>query len=352
MVNIRSFKEEDNETLLSIERLCPQGNEECAVAVDKGPDITARYELYDNWEIRVAEEDDTTVGWIGWTVKQGPEQKYVYVAEVMVHPDYRRQGIGVKLLREAEKAAHEANVSHIYCYIYEPNKASMKLVEKLGYIQEKDVRIIAMSAYKKEHMEREYELARIDGKDLPEAVKLINGYYAGKAHFSPFTAPSFRTYVNRVLGYGLENFLVAKWKGKIVACGGFWDSSVLMEMTYTKEPIMWKIMANAYGILRHFISMPRIPAEGEFFKFHSIVDHAFEPEHALAMEEILDYCNNLMFDTKCEFFGVYTDPDDPILEIVKKFKPLYETMFLYAKTISCRLPDFSSIYVDGRDPIL
>ncbi len=352
MVNIRSFREEDNETLLSIERLCPQGNEECAVAVDKGPDITARYELYDNWEIRVAEEDDTTVGWIGWTVKQGPEQKYVYVAEVMVHPDYRRQGIGVNLLREAEKAAHEANVSHIYCYIYEPNKASMKLVEKLGYIQEKDVRILAMSAYKKEHMEREYELARIDGKDLPEAVKLINGYYAGKAHFSPFSAPSFRTYANRVLGYGLENFLVAKWKGKIVACGGFWDSSVLMEMTYTKEPKMWKIMANAYGILRHFISMPRIPAEGEFFKFHSIVDHAFEPEHALAMEEILDYCNNLMFDTKCEFFGAYTDPDDPILDIVKKFKPLYETMYLYAKPISGRLPDFSSIYVDGRDPIL
>lgn len=352
MVNIRPFKEQDNETLLNIEKLCSQGNEECTLVIDKGPDITARYELYDNWEIRVAEEDEKTVGWIGWTVKQGPEQKYVYVAEVMVHPDYRKRGIGVSLVREAEKSAHEANASHIYCYVYGPNEAFLKMCEKLGYIHEKTIKIIAMSAYKKEHAEREYELERIDQKDIPEAVKFLNSYYDGKAHFSPFTTDSFRTYADRVLGYGLENFLVAKWKGKIVACSGFWDSSVLMEMTYTKEPVMWKLMANAYGILRHFTSMPKIPSEGHFFKFHSLVDHAFEPDHEPAIEEILNYCNNLMFDTRCEFFGTYMDPDDPILGIMKKFKPLYEEMYLYAKPISGKVPDFSRIYVDCRDTIL
>ncbi len=352
MLNIRPFKEEDNETLLNIERLCPQGNEECAMVVDKEPDITARYELYDNWEIRVAEEDSTTVGWVGWTIKQTPKQNYAYIAEVMVHPDYQKKGIAVKLVREAEKVAQETKASHIYSYVYGPNVPSIKLFEKLGYIKEKDIQTIGMSAYKREHTERDYDLERVEAKDLPEAVRLINSYYDGRAHFSPFTTEIFKERTNRILGYGLENFIVAKWKGKIVACAGFWDSSILMEMTYTKEPMMWKLMSNAYGILRHFISMPRIPPEGKFFKFHSIVDHAFEPEHALAMEEIMNYCNNLMFDTKCEFFGIYTDPEDPIFEVVKKFKPLYDKMYLYAKPISGKLPDFSSIYVDCRDPIL
>ncbi|WP_407355182.1 GNAT family N-acetyltransferase [Methanolobus sp. WCC5] len=352
MLSIRPLGEEDNETLLNIEKLCPQGNEECAMVVDKGPDITARYGLYENWQIRVAEKDNITAGWIGWTVKQTADDKYVYLAEVMVHPDNRRQGIAVRLVREAEKAAEETKASHIYCYVYGPNEGSVKLFEKLGYIEEKEVRIVEIAAYKKEHAERQYDLERIDIKDLPEAVGLINSYYQGKAHFSPFTTESFRKYANRILGYGLENFIVAKRDGRIVACSGFWDSSVLMEMTYTKEPMMWKLMANAYGILRHFISMPRIPAEGEFFKFHSIVDHAFVPGHELAMEEILNYCNNLMYDTKCEFFGAYTDPEDPLLAIAGKFRPMYEKLYLYAKPISGKVPDFSSIYVDCRDPIL
>lgn len=337
---------------MNIERMCPQGNEECAMVIDKGPDITARYDLYDNWEIRVAEVDDEAVGWIGWTLKGEPEQRYMYIAEVMVHPEHRRKGIAVELIREAEKAAHEAKASHIYCYAYGPNEAFLKLCEKLGCIREKEIQILAMSAYKKEHSEREYDLERIDPKDLPEAVKLINSYYEGRTHFVPFTTSSFKTYVNRVLGYGLENFLVAKWRDKIVACGGFWDSSVLMEMTYTKEPMMWKIMANAYGILRHFTSMPKVPTENEFFKFHSVVDHAFEPEHELAMEEILNYCNNLMFDTKCDFFGMYTDPDDPVIKVVRKFKPLKENMYLYAKPIAGKVPGLGNIYVDCRDTIL
>ncbi len=352
MAHIRPFRDEDNKTLLDIERLCPQGNEELALVVDKGPDITARYELYDNWDIRIAEKDNRTVGWIGWTVKQGIEKKYVYIAEVMVHPDYRGQGIGTGLIKEAERAAQEIEASHIYCYVYETNKDFMELCQYLEYTRQKEIRSIGMSAYRKDHTERKYDLERINHKDIFEVVKLINSYYYGRAHFLPFSTDSFRTYANGILGYGLENFIVAKWKGNIVACGGFWDSSVLMEMTYTKEPLMWKLVANAYGILRHFISMPRIPSEGECFDFYSIVNHAFESKHECAMEEILNYCNNLMFDTKCEFFGTYTDSDDPLIDVLKKFKPMCKTLYLYAKPIAGKMPDFDKIYVDCRDTIL
>ncbi|MEZ5334242.1 MAG: GNAT family N-acetyltransferase [Methanolobus sp.] len=156
MVNIRPFKEEDNEALLNIEKLCPQGNEECALTYDRKPDITARYELYDNREIRVAEENDSPIGWIGWTAKSGKEINYVYVAEMMVHPDYSGKDIDIELIREAEKAAQEAKASHIYCYAYETDETFIKLLEKLGYIQEKEIHALGMSAYKKiilkEHM--------------------------------------------------------------------------------------------------------------------------------------------------------------------------------------------------------
>ena len=352
MVNIRPFSKEDNKTLLSIEKLCPQGDERLAMVIDKGPDITTRYELYDNWQILVAEEEDQTAGWIGWTVKQHPDEQYVYMAEVMVHPDFRRRGIAVSLIRKAEEQAGKIEAAHLYCYVYAPNQTFISLLEKLGYIREKEIMVCEMSAYRKEKVDRKYTLERIEDKDLPEAVDLLNRYYAGRTHFAPFTAESFRENANRILGYGLENFLVAKENGKIVACGGFWDSAVLMEMAYTKEPIMWKTMSKVLGMLRHFTAMPKVPAEGKYFKFRNIVDPAFEPGYEDAMEEILGYCNNIMYDAKCDFFGTYIDPDDTFLEVIKHHRPKFESVYLYAKPVARKLPDFSSLYVDCRDTIL
>ncbi|MBN1454973.1 MAG: GNAT family N-acetyltransferase [Methanomicrobia archaeon] len=110
MVHIRPFEEGDTARLLAIEKVCPHGNEHCAVGVDKKFDFTARYALYDNWNVLIAEEDDGEVdGWIGWTVKQSPAQQepYVYLAEVMVHPAFRRKGVATTLVKNAEQQAQE-----------------------------------------------------------------------------------------------------------------------------------------------------------------------------------------------------------------------------------------------------
>jgi len=94
-----------------------------------------RYKLYKNWKVLVAEADGKVVGWIGWTVKHGLTQgvTYVYLTEVMVHPEFRRKGIATKLVTEAEKDARETGSGYIYCYIFEPNDASKVLFGKLGY---------------------------------------------------------------------------------------------------------------------------------------------------------------------------------------------------------------------------
>jgi hypothetical protein len=70
------------------------------------------------------------------------------------------------------------------------------------------------------------------------------------------------------------------------------------------------------------------------------------------MDEILGFCNNIMYNTKCEFFATYLDPKDPMIEVIKHRMPIFEIMHLYAKPIKSKLPDFSSLYVDCRDPVL
>lgn len=79
MISIRSFNDRDNQNMLEIERPCPQGDENSALGVDK-KDIIARYKMYDNWNVFVAEEDGKIAGWVGLTVKvnSAENKKYAY----------------------------------------------------------------------------------------------------------------------------------------------------------------------------------------------------------------------------------------------------------------------------------
>ena len=354
MVSLRPFEEGDNATMLDIVRLCPQGNEKYALGVDKSPDIIARYKLYDDWKVLVAEEGGKVVGWVGWTVKHDPIQgeRYVYLAEVMVHPEFRRKGIATKLVTEVEKDARENGSGHIYCFIFRPNDASKALFGKLGYSNTGEFKIWGISAYKKANIAQKFEIERISKNDIPDVVNLINDYYAERTHFIPYTPESFESYVNRIPAYGLENFWVVKDEGKVVACAGLWDCSVLGEMCYTKEPLMWKVMRGLFGFLSLFGKMPKIPAEGEYFKAHYVTDHAFEPESSDAMSHLIVHFNNILFDARREFFVPILDPNDPLFGIIKKFKPQADTWYVFAKAIGRELPEFNPFYVDIRDTIL
>ena len=354
MVTIRPFEDGDNATMLDIEKLCPQGNEKNAMGIDKSPDAIARYKLYDNWKVLVAEEEGAVVGWIGWTVKRDPiqEEQYVYIAEVIVHPEYQRRGIATKLVTEAETDARETGSDYICCYIFEPNGVSQALFGRLGYSNMGEFKSCAISAYKKVNIAQKFEIERINKNDINDVVSLINDYYAGRAHFIPYTPESFESYVTGIPAYGLENFWVVKDGGSIVACAGLWDCSVLGDVCCTKVPLAWKVMRGVFGFLSLFAKMPKIPAEGEYFKTHHVTDHAFEPKSSDAMSNLIGYFNNILFDARRDFFLSFLDPNDPLFEIIKKFKPDIDTWYVFAKAIERELPEFSPFYVDIRDTIL
>lgn len=354
MVSIRPFEERDNAVMLDIEKLCTQGNEKLAMGVDKSPDIIARYSLYDNSQVLVAEENGKIAGWTGMTVKHDISrgEQYVYLVEVMVHPEFRRKGIASKLVMEVEKRARQIGSSHIYCLIIEQNTASKRLFENLGYSNMRELKICGVSVFKKAAISQKYSIERIEEYEIQDAVDLINEYYSGHAHFVPYTPGIFRSYINRITAYGLENFRVVKENGNIVACAGLWDCSVLQRMCYTKEPFMWKVMRGISGFLSLFTKMPCIPAEGEYFKVHYVADHAFRQNSSDAMLNLIGHFNNFLFENKRDFFGTQLDPVDPMFKIIKKYNPQVESLCVYVKAFEKDLPKFGPFYFDTRDAIL
>ncbi len=351
MVSIRPYEERDNARLLEIEKLSPQGNKDVAMGVDKRPDAIGRYRLYDKWKILVAEEKGNVAGWIGWTEKVSEaSKKYIYMVEVIIHPEFRRMGMATKLISEVEKYAQESGSEYIYCYIFWTNETSKALFEKIGYSKIVEWKVCELSAYKEFKLDEKYKIKRIEKKEIPYAVDLINDYYRGRGQFIPYTPESFESNVNRITSYGLENFWVAIENGKIMACAGLWDSSMIQKISFIKLPSSFKIIKGIFSSLSIFIKMPKIPAEGEFFSMHYIADHAFKDPDA--MSNLLAYLNNLIFNSKRDFYGMPLDLNDPILKIVNKFQPQFDSVYIFAKNIKGECPEFRSCYVDIKDAIL
>ncbi len=352
MISMRPFKDADNQSMLEIERLCPQGDENCAMGVDK-KDIVARYKMYDNWNVLVAEENRKIAGWIGWTVKSSPERKnpYVYVTEIMVHPDFQRKGVATKLVNKVEKKAQEIKANYIYCYIYEPNNASRSLFNKMGYSNEIDIKTSAIATYKKSASAK-YTTKPIDKKDFNEVVGLINKYYSGFTHFIPFTGQSFEARLKSIPSYGSENFWVTRDESnKIIACAGLWDNTKLAKLYYAREPKVMKIMGSVLGALSCITKVPKITVEGEYFNLLYIADYAFDKQRPDAMLALLKHLCNHAIDKKQDYLMTALDPQDPIFEVMKKLKPQIETWTIFAKSFEGNLPAFSPFYVDIRDMI-
>lgn len=349
MISIRPFKKGDNSFLLDIEKLCPQGNEQYAMGVDKSPDATDRYKIYDNWNLLVAEDDRKVVGSISWTVKQNRDKKYVYLAEVSVHPDFQKKGIASKLVREVEENAKDIKADHIYCYIFEPNIASKSLFKNLGYHKMQDMKSCAVSTYKKMDLNKKFEIKPVQKNEIHDVVDIINNYYSQHEHFRPYTPASFEHYMNSLPDYGMENFWVAKDTDKIVACAGLWDCSSLAESYFSKEPVMWKVMSAVYSFLGNFRETPYIPTEGEHFKLIYTADHAFE--NFDAMSSLLAHFNNLLVDWGRDFMVTTVDPHDDLLNIIRKLNPQVDTWSMFVKKCTGNQPKFNAIYVDVRDLI-
>lgn len=300
----------------------------------------------------MAEEDGKMAGWIGWTLKPNSSEgrKYTYLAEVIVHPDFRRSGLATELVKAAEKNALDAGSDHIYCYIYETNRASKSLFEGMGYKDVLDAKICEMSAYKKASVSPEISIERLNKDEIGDLASFINDYNKERAHFEPYTPESLEYRASQIPGYGLENIWVAKEGGKIAACAGLWDSSTVADNYYAREPLMWKVMGGMLKALGHFAAVPKMPSEGEPFKLYYITDYAFQSQGA--MSALLGHINNLLIEAKRDYLAAVLDPKDQIFEVTSKLKPQVEEVDVYAKSLKGGLSGFSPFYVDIRDMIL
>lgn len=77
----------------------------------------------------VAWKDDKIVG----TVLCGHDGRRGYIHHLMVHPDYRRKGIGQSLVSRCMYALTRIGIQKCHLFVYEDNEGGIKFWESLGW---------------------------------------------------------------------------------------------------------------------------------------------------------------------------------------------------------------------------
>ncbi len=96
------------------------------------PESAFRYEVEENpaarcW-VAVTEEGGLVAMMVSWILADE-----VHIATLATHPDFRRRGLGERLLREALREARAAGARRAYLEVRAGNEAAQALYRKFGF---------------------------------------------------------------------------------------------------------------------------------------------------------------------------------------------------------------------------
>jgi [ribosomal protein S18]-alanine N-acetyltransferase len=98
------------------------------------PPRSFRFELTDNPASRcwVAELEGQVVGMlVGWLIVDE-----IHIATIATHPDFRKQGIGKKLLSFVLQSAAEEGAVSSFLEVRESNAVALEMYRKFGYVED------------------------------------------------------------------------------------------------------------------------------------------------------------------------------------------------------------------------
>ncbi len=124
----------DNESLCHLARLCPQGSR--LRFYHERQDFWERCRHFSEFQVTVAERNNriVAVGCLGYkdVWLAGQRCRVGYLFDRMVHPAYRRQGIGLALLEHQLQTGSPVAVH--YALVLADNRANRRVLERAGFI--------------------------------------------------------------------------------------------------------------------------------------------------------------------------------------------------------------------------
>ncbi|MCX6650331.1 MAG: GNAT family N-acetyltransferase [Methanomassiliicoccales archaeon] len=150
MVDIRKVKDEDRSNVRTLELFCIREYLESSLQKDwdelppelmeqLGASTKDSFEFYQNSGLSyVALEKGQVVGFLFSQIVEHVNgiEKVLWIENVGVHPDHRRKGVGLKLLRKASLDAKKKGAKAVQSVIMPDSKSTIMLHKKVGFFMD------------------------------------------------------------------------------------------------------------------------------------------------------------------------------------------------------------------------
>ncbi|MCW4031852.1 MAG: GNAT family N-acetyltransferase [Candidatus Bathyarchaeota archaeon] len=209
--NIRNYQSSDKASLIDLLKETERLSKECYISPQAlFENMIVRKDYRPEEALFLAENARRVIGYIN-TIPELAINRAVF--SCLVHPDYRRKGLGTMLVGFALNYASKIEAKVVHTYIYEDNKISKEFLTNLGFkfIHSFSVLRLNLTKANLQIKVKKFEIRRLKEVEERKLTDLQNRSFDGTWGYNPNTIED----ISKLL-----NFPGLSHKNVIVACDG------------------------------------------------------------------------------------------------------------------------------------
>lgn len=288
--------------------------------------LTVHRELTEEFHGAVAVQDGEVVGMVfgevRWIQYAGQEVPGVYISNLRVHPDYRRQGIARELSDWALDYITDLLRSDAVLYgAIMADNVSLKLADRYGFKATNPIQggIVPMRKSPPTSIP-DLEVRTAERNELPAMVEGMNTFYREHNLWVPVSVDTLEDFLRQEVNEIKPNQLYVAVRGEEVVAGlSLSDRTKLVRMRLVHAPWYVKMLGNGLGLLPTSGALEALTVRRVWFK-------EGELEAARYLWDSLRY--DLREQGNC--MGIAYDPKDRLADVfqVPFWLPMFKAHYL------------------------
>ncbi len=342
-IQVRLAGDADNENIISLAARCPQEGM-ITFFINRTPRFNSLHRLLDKeaWHF-VASKADRIIGLVGVThfpaSVLNSTYKVGYMLDLRVDEAYRSGITAFKLVKTAIDHIRESDADMVIANFLSENKRPLVFTSGRGGLPEAchlgTNRIFNIIPIRRMRLDKRFEIGIPGENDIPEILDMYRKYASGFKIAPVISESRFRNYLDAIDGLSLNNFLVAREKGKIMAVTAVWDEHTYKSYQVLRLNRSIRIVTALLNALSLFMKVPHPIRLNEPLRQLSLLLYAHDscPE---ALDTIFRHVNNANLGSEYTLIMLYAQETDPLFRFMKKYIGISvrSEMYLFAKDTS------------------
>jgi hypothetical protein len=328
---IREANSKDNQILLDISRTEPIESS-VVLYVDRSPDYFYLPGLqgYDS-KVFVAERNKEIKGIIGISYRDvklfGELQRIGYTGGLKIKESARGGWILYRMMKTVADEMLRRKVSLCLLTALKENQKILRVITgRLNippFYPIAKFRVFHLIPILKIKYSNRYQIEKLSRSDFDETVELFRSHFSQYELAEEFHEPKFEKMIEQSQDFSLDNFLVAKHKGRIVSAISYWDQINFKKTIVQKYNRLFK---GLYFILRSFGILPE---QGKPLNILNIRHLICAETYEDAARDLLRY-TIMLFRPHYKLFRAGFHAKDPLLQTLKGIPRIGMDIILYA----------------------